>query len=33
MTLAPGLYKWSGNVIIPTSVTLSGGANDAGFSR
>jgi hypothetical protein len=28
MTLAPGLYKWSTGVIIPTSVTLSGGAND-----
>ncbi len=28
MTLAPGLYKWSTNVIIPTNVTLSGGAND-----
>ena len=28
MTLAPGLYKWSTDVIIPTSVTLSGGASD-----
>src|SRR5665648_486445 len=28
MTLAPGLYKWSTDVIIPTDVTLSGGAND-----
>ncbi|MDP3778929.1 MAG: ice-binding family protein [bacterium] len=28
MTLAPGLYKWSTNVTIPTNVTLSGGAND-----
>jgi len=28
MTLAPGLYKWSSNVTIPTSVTLSGGADD-----
>ena len=28
MTLAPGLYKWSTNVIIPTNVTLSGGSND-----
>jgi len=28
MTLAPGLYKWSTDVTIPTSVTLSGGAND-----
>ena len=27
-TLAPGLYKWSTDVIIPTDVTLSGGAND-----
>ena len=27
-TISPGLYKWSGNVTIPTSVTLSGGAND-----
>lgn len=28
MTLAPGLYKWSTGVIIPTNVTLAGGAND-----
>ena len=28
MTLAPGLYKWSTDVTIPTSVTLSGGPND-----
>ena len=28
MTLAPGLYKWSTDVNIPTNVTLSGGAND-----
>ena len=28
MTLAPGLYKWSTGVTIPTSVTLSGGPND-----
>lgn len=28
MTLAPGLYKWSTNVTIPTNLTLSGGAND-----
>jgi len=28
MTLAAGLYKWSNTVIIPTSVTLSGTAND-----
>jgi hypothetical protein len=27
-TFAPGLYKWSTNVIIPTSMTLSGGSND-----
>ena len=28
MTLAPGTYKWSTGVTIPTDVTLSGGAND-----
>lgn len=28
MTLAPGLYKWSTGVTIPTDVTLSGGVND-----
>jgi len=28
MTLAPGLYKWSTGVTIPSDVTLSGGAND-----
>ena len=28
MTLAPGVYKWSTGVTIPTDVTLSGGAND-----
>ena len=28
MTLAPGLYKWSTGVTIPSNVTLSGGAND-----
>ncbi len=28
MTFAPGLYKWSTNVTIPTTVTLSGSAND-----
>ena len=28
MTLAPGLYKWSTGVGIPTDVTLSGGPND-----
>src|ERR1035437_2344020 len=27
-TIAPGLYKWSTDVTIPTDVTLSGGAND-----
>lgn len=27
MTLAPGLYKWTTGVTIPTNVTLSGGAN------
>jgi hypothetical protein len=27
MTLAPGLYKWSTDVTIPTDVTLSGGPN------
>src|SRR5664280_238201 len=28
MTLAPGVYKWSTGVTIPTNVTLAGGAND-----
>ena len=28
MTLAPAVYRWSGNVSIPASVTLSGGVND-----
>ena len=28
MTLAPGLYKWSTGVTIPTNVTLSGNASD-----
>jgi len=28
LTLTPGLYKWSGNVLISNSVTLSGGPND-----
>jgi len=28
MTLAPGLYKWSTGLTIPTDVTLSGSAND-----
>ncbi len=27
-TLAPGLYKWTSTITIPTDVTLSGGAND-----
>jgi hypothetical protein len=27
-TLLQGLYKWSGNVTMPSDVTLSGGAND-----
>jgi len=28
MTLAPGLYKWSTGLIIPSNVTLSGGSDD-----
>jgi hypothetical protein len=28
LTLAPGLYKWSTTVTLPTDVTISGGAND-----
>ena len=28
MTIAPGVYKWSSGVTIPTNVTLSGGPND-----
>jgi hypothetical protein len=28
MTLPPGTYKWGTGVLIPTDVTLSGGAND-----
>ena len=28
LTLAPGLYKWTSAVTIPTDVTLAGGAND-----
>ncbi|MBF0223898.1 MAG: DUF3494 domain-containing protein [Desulfobacterales bacterium] len=28
LTIAPGLYKWSNDVLINTNVTLSGGAND-----
>jgi hypothetical protein len=27
-TLKPGLYKWTGNVTMPSSITISGGAND-----
>jgi hypothetical protein len=26
--LVPGLYKWTSNVIMPTNVTIAGGAND-----
>jgi hypothetical protein len=28
LTLAPGLYKWTSSVTIPTDVIISGGAND-----
>jgi hypothetical protein len=28
LTLAPGLYKWTSTVTIPTDVTIAGGAND-----
>lgn len=28
LTIVPGLYKWSGNVLLSTDVTLSGGPND-----
>ncbi len=28
LTLAPGLYKWTTNLLITTNVTLNGGAND-----
>ena len=28
LTIAPGLYKWGTGVLVPTNVTLSGGAND-----
>ena len=28
LTLAPGVYKWSSGVSIPTNVTLRGGEND-----
>lgn len=27
-TLTPGLYKWAGNVTIPSNIVISGGAND-----
>jgi hypothetical protein len=27
-TLAPGLYKWTGSVTIPTNINISGGTND-----
>jgi hypothetical protein len=27
-TLAPGLYKWTNTVTIPSNITISGGAND-----
>ncbi len=28
LTLAPGLYKWTSNITVPSNVTISGGAND-----
>src|SRR5438105_700332 len=28
LTLAPGLYKWTSTVTIPSAVTIAGGAND-----
>jgi hypothetical protein len=28
MTLAPGVYKWSSGLLIPTDVTLTGSATD-----
>jgi len=28
MTLVPGVYKWSTNLLIPTDITLSGNSND-----
>ena len=28
LTLAPGLYKWTSSVTIPTNVTIAGAAND-----
>jgi len=27
-TLTPGLYKWAGNLLIPTNITISGSATD-----
>jgi hypothetical protein len=27
-TLTAGLYKWGGNVTVPTNITISGNAND-----
>jgi hypothetical protein len=27
-TLAPGVYKWTSGVVIPTDITISGGPND-----
>jgi hypothetical protein len=27
-TLTPGLYKWTSNLVIPTDITISGGATD-----
>jgi len=28
LTLTPGLYKWTTDVVIPTNITIKGGAND-----
>jgi hypothetical protein len=28
LTLAPGLYKWTNTVTVPTDVTIAGGASD-----
>jgi hypothetical protein len=28
LTLTPGLYKWTNTVLIPSDITISGGAND-----
>ncbi len=28
LNLGPATYKWSSNLLIPTNVTLTGGAND-----